>query len=344
MIGNEKTEQFKILAFETSCDDTSVAIINSEFKVIVNLISSQTTHEDFGGVVPELASRLHLKNIMQLTQAALTKADLSFKDIDSIAVSVNPGLIGALLVGVSFAKSLAYSLGKPIIAVNHMLGHIYANRIENPQLEPPYLALVVSGGHTELVDFKSLDVFEIIGRTRDDAAGEAFDKISNLMGLGYPGGPIIDKIARNGDPKFHRFPRALNKKDNFDFSFSGFKTSVRNYLASNDNNFIKSHIADIAASVQQAIVDSLVSKTIAFAEKSNAKTIIVAGGVSANSLLRSEISKKGKAIGANVFFPALEYCMDNAAMIGAAAIEKYQKGEFADLSLNAFSKKGIRIL
>ena len=344
MIGNEKKKQFKILAFETSCDDTSVAIINSDYKVIVNLISSQTTHEDFGGVVPELASRLHLKNIMHLTQAALIKAELSFDDIDAIAVSVNPGLIGALLVGVSFAKSLAYSLKKPLIAVNHMLGHIYANRIENPDLKPPYLALVVSGGHTELVDFKSLDDFKLIGRTRDDAAGEAFDKVAKLLGLGYPGGPMIDKIARNGDPKFHQFPRALNRKDNFDFSFSGFKTSVRNYLASKDDDFIQDHIADISASVQQAIVDSLVSKTIEYAIKSNAKTIIVAGGVSANNLLRKEISVQGKIIGANVFFPALEYCMDNAAMIGAAAIEKYQKSEFADLSLNAFSTKGIRII
>ena len=339
-----KLKQFKILAFETSCDDTSVAIINSDYKVIVNLISSQTTHQDFGGVVPELASRLHLKNIMQLTQAALTNAKLSFEDIDAIAVSVNPGLIGALLIGVSFAKSLAYSLNKPIIAVNHMLGHIYANQIENPDLKPPYLALVVSGGHTELVDFQSMNDFKVIGRTRDDAAGEAFDKISKLLGLGYPGGPIIDKVAKNGDPKFHHFPRALNKKDIYDFSFSGFKTSVRNYLSSKNDDFILEHIADIAASVQKAIVDSLVSKTIAFAKKSSAKKIIVAGGVSANSLLRKEISEKGKEIGANVFFPALEYCMDNAAMIGAAAIEKYQKKEFADLSLNAFSTKGIRIL
>ncbi|MCD6176545.1 MAG: tRNA (adenosine(37)-N6)-threonylcarbamoyltransferase complex transferase subunit TsaD [Candidatus Cloacimonetes bacterium] len=344
MISSEKTKQFKILAFETSCDDTSVAIINSDFKVIVNLISSQTTHKDFGGVVPELASRLHLKNIMQLTQAALTNAELSFEDIDGIAVSVNPGLIGALLVGVSFAKSLAYGLGKPVIAVNHMLGHIYANRIENPDLKPPYLALVVSGGHTELVDFKSMNDFKVIGKTRDDAAGEAFDKVSKLLGLGYPGGPIIDKIAKNGNPDFHQFPRALNRKDNYDFSFSGFKTSVRNYLASKNDEFIQEHIADIAASVQQAIVDSLVSKTIAFAKKSDAKIIIVAGGVSANSLLRNEISEKGRDIGANIFFPALEYCMDNAAMIGAAAIEKYQKNDFADLSLNAFSTKGIRIL
>ncbi len=344
MIVNDKTKQFKILSFETSCDDTSVAIVNSNFNVHINLVSSQTTHEDFGGVVPELASRLHLKNIMQLTQAALTKAGLSFDDIDAIAVSVNPGLIGALLVGVSFAKSLAYSLGKPIISVNHMLGHIYANRIENPNLLPPYLVLVVSGGHTELVDFKSMHNFDIIGRTRDDAAGEAFDKVAKLLELGYPGGPIIDKIARKGDSKFHSFPRALNKKDNYDFSFSGFKTSVRNYLSSKNDDFIKEHIADIAASIQQAIVDSLVSKTIAYAIKSKAETIIVAGGVSANSLLRKEISKKGNAIGAKVFFPALEYCMDNAAMIGAAAIEKYQKSEFADLSLNAFSTKGIRVI
>ncbi|MBT3756839.1 MAG: tRNA (adenosine(37)-N6)-threonylcarbamoyltransferase complex transferase subunit TsaD [Candidatus Cloacimonetes bacterium] len=342
MIGNDKKEHFKILAFETSCDDTSVAVINSDFSVDVNLISSQTTHEDFGGVVPELASRLHLKNIMQLTQAALLKAEISFEDIDAIAVSVNPGLIGALLVGVSFAKSLAYGLNKPLIAVNHMLGHIYANRIYNPQLMPPYLALVVSGGHTELVDFKSMDDFEVIGKTRDDAAGEAFDKVSKLLGLGYPGGPLIDKLSKKGNPKFHHFPRALNRKDNFDFSFSGFKTSVRNYLASKDTKFIQEHIADITASVQKAIVDSLVSKTISYAKRSNAKTIIVAGGVSANSLLRSEISEQGSSIGAKVHFPALEYCMDNAAMIGAAAIEKFQKSEFADLSLNAFSTKGIR--
>ncbi|MBT5420013.1 MAG: tRNA (adenosine(37)-N6)-threonylcarbamoyltransferase complex transferase subunit TsaD [Candidatus Cloacimonetes bacterium] len=342
MIGNDKKEHFKILAFETSCDDTSVAVINSDFSVDVNLISSQTTHEDFGGVVPELASRLHLKNIMQLTQAALLKAEISFEDFDAIAVSVNPGLIGALLVGVSFAKSLAYGLNKPLIAVNHMLGHIYANRIDNPQLMPPYLALVVSGGHTELVDFKSMDDFEVIGKTRDDAAGEAFDKVSKLLGLGYPGGPLIDKLSKKGNPKFHHFPRALNRKDNFDFSFSGFKTSVRNYLASKDTKFIQEHIADITASVQKAIVDSLVSKTISYAKRSNAKTIIVAGGVSANSLLRSEISEQGSSIGAKVHFPALEYCMDNAAMIGAAAIEKFQKSEFADLSLNAFSTKGIR--
>jgi len=334
----------KILAFETSCDDTSVAIIDTNYHVYVNLISSQTKHEEFGGVVPELASRLHIKNIMQLTQAALTKADISLDEITAIAVSINPGLIGSLLVGVSFAKSLAYGLGKPLIAVNHMLGHIYANKIENPDLLPPYLALVVSGGHTELVHFKSNTELEIIGKTRDDAAGEAFDKVAKLLNLGYPGGPLIDKMAKQGDPTFHEFPRALNRKDNFDFSFSGFKTSVRYYVESKDKEFINAHIADITASVQKAIVDILVKKTITYARKSNIDKIIVAGGVSANSLLRSEMQKGASKIQAQAFFPALQYCMDNAAMIGAAAVDKLAKEQFSDLELNAFSTKGVRFI
>ena len=257
----------KILAFETSCDDTSVAVIDSDYKVYSNLVSSQITHQDFGGVVPELASRMHMKNIMKLTQIAMNKAEVTFNDIDAIAVSVNPGLIGALLVGVSFAKSLAYSLNKPLIAVNHMLGHIYANKIQNPDLDPPYLALVVSGGHTELVDFRAIDDFDIVGKTRDDAAGEAFDKVAKLLGLGYPGGPQIDSTAKGGNAHFVDFPRAMKQKDNFDFSFSGFKTAVRNYLLAHDKEFIKKHMVDITASVQKAIVDILVSKTINYAKK-----------------------------------------------------------------------------
>lgn len=332
----------KILAFETSCDDTSVAVIDSNYKVYSNIISSQAKHEDFGGVVPELASRLHLQNIMKVTDAALKKAETTFEEIDAIAVSINPGLIGSLLVGVSFAKSLAFSLDKPLISVNHMIGHIYANKISYPDLEPPYLALVVSGGHTEIVYFKSLDDFEIIGKTRDDAAGEAFDKVAKLLDLGYPGGPLIDKIAKDGDPEFHRFPRALPQKDNFEFSFSGFKTSVRTYLASKDEEFKKKHLADITASVQKAIVDSLVKKTVTYARWNKIDKIIVAGGVSANSLLRSEIKKTAAKYSIEVFFPAMQYCMDNGAMIGAAAIEKYNNKEFADLGLNAFSTKGIR--
>ena len=335
---------FKILAFETSCDDTSVAIIDSNFKVHANLISSQLSHEDFGGVVPELASRLHLKNIMKITKKTLEKAKLELNEIDAIAVSINPGLIGALLVGVSFAKSLSYSIRKPLIAVNHMLGHVYATKIKHPDLEPPFLALVVSGGHTELVNFHSFEDFEIIGKTQDDAAGEAFDKTAKLLNLGYPGGPIIDEIAQEGNPEFVRFPRALNRKDNYNFSFSGLKTSVRNYILKQNSNFIREHIADITASVQAAIVDSLVSKTINYAKKNNSEKIIIAGGVSANSILRKYFEEQADKIGIDVVFPALEYCMDNAAMIGAAAIDKYKRKEFADLSLNAFSKKGLRFI
>ncbi|MBN1327601.1 MAG: tRNA (adenosine(37)-N6)-threonylcarbamoyltransferase complex transferase subunit TsaD [Candidatus Cloacimonetes bacterium] len=331
-----------ILAFETSCDDTSVAVVTDRYKVLANIISSQLDHADFGGVVPEVASRLHIRNIVPLTQAALKKAGLTFGEINAIAVSVNPGLIGALLVGVSFAKSLAYGLSIPLIAVNHMLGHVYANKLEHPELEPPYLALIVSGGHTELVHFSAEDDFRIVGQTRDDAAGEAFDKTAKLIGLGYPGGPLLDRIARNGDPDFAEFPRGLKQKDNYDFSFSGFKTAVRNYLSDKNPQFIENHLADIAASVQKAIVESLVSKTINYARKNKLGTIIVAGGVSANSLLRKNLTRSAQKIGAEIYFPPLEYCMDNAAMIGAAAVNKFLRNEFAGLDLNAFSTKGIR--
>jgi len=334
----------KILAFETSCDDTSVAIIDENYKVYINLISSQMSHNDFGGIVPELASRLHLKNIMKITQAVFTKTKMSLKDIDAIAVSVNPGLIGSLLVGVAFAKALAYSSQKPLIAINHMIGHICANKINNPDLALPYLALVVSGGHTELVYFLSENHFEIIGKTRDDAAGEAFDKVAKIMGLGYPGGPIIDKMAQNGNPHFINFPRALNRKGNYDFSFSGFKTAVKIYLEHQSKEFIQEHITDISASIQEAIVDSLVKKTINYAKENKIRTIILAGGVSANHLLRVRMKYEAKKIGSEVYFPDLEYCTDNAAMIGAAAIEKFFKKDFADLSLNAFSKKGLRFI
>jgi len=334
----------KILAFESSCDDTSVAIIDSDYKVHANLISSQLSHQDFGGVVPELASRLHLKNIVRITIAALKKAQLTFNDIDAVSVSINPGLIGALLVGVSFAKGLAYSIGKPLIAVNHMIGHIYANRISHPNLEPPYLALVVSGGHTELVDFKSYNDFKIVGRTKDDAAGEAFDKVAKLLDLGYPGGVKIDALAQKGDPQFVKFPRALKRKDNYDFSFSGFKTAVRNYLEQHESEYINAHISDIAASVQQAIVDSLVTKTINYTRNNGIRKIIVAGGVSANSSLRKEMRSSASKMKVEVYFPAIEYCMDNAAMIGAAALDKFKRKEFAALTLNAFSTKGLRLV
>jgi len=295
-------------------------------------------------VVPELASRLHLKNITWLTELALSKADVTLSDIDAVAVSINPGLIGSLLVGVSFAKGLAYAIGKPLIAVNHILGHLYAIKLDYPDLEPPYLALIVSGGHTELVYFSSRTDFEIIGRTRDDAAGEAFDKSAKLMNLGYPGGPLIDLKAKTGDPEFVKFPRGLDRKDSYDFSFSGLKTSVKYYIKDKDKAFLRKHESDIAASLQAAIVDILVKKTMRYARNNHIGCIVVAGGVSANSYLRAKMTSEAEKSGKEVFLPALQYCMDNAAMIGSAAIEKYRRNDFAGLELNAFSTKGLRLL
>jgi len=328
-----------LLAIETSCDDTAVAIVDTQYHIHANIISSQPDHIAFGGVLPELASRLHLKNLPLCLHAALNKANLTLADISAIVVSVNPGLIGSLIVGVSFAKALAWSLGIPLIAVNHMLGHVLANKIEHPQLNPPWLALIVSGGHTELVIFETLDHFTLIGHTLDDAAGEAFDKVAKMLGLGFPGGPIIDKLARLGDPNAYYFPRAINKKNNFNFSFSGLKTSVHNHI---QKNVFIIDLNNVIASFQQAVVDILVKKTVAAAIKYNINTVIVAGGVSANSCLRQHMTAKCQKHGITVHFPALQYCMDNAAMIGVAGIHKYTAGDFANLNLQAFSTKGVR--
>lgn len=331
-----------ILAIESSCDDTSIAVIDINYKVYSNIISSQAVHNDFGGVVPELASRLHLKNLMICLDMALKEADKELKDMSAIAVSVNPGLIGSLLVGVSFAKGLAWSLGIPLIAVNHMLGHVYANKIAHPDLSAPWLALIISGGHTELVVFETEEDFKIVGHTVDDAAGEAFDKIAKILNLGYPGGPVIDRIAKEGSPHFYKFPQAMNRKDNYNFSFSGLKTAVLQYLDKQDEQYIKENLNDIVASVQLAIVDILVKKTIAYASAHKINKIIVAGGVSANSFLRSQMQKANHKLKAELYFPPIKLCMDNAAMIGAAAVSKFLKKEFASLDLNAFSTKGIK--
>jgi N6-L-threonylcarbamoyladenine synthase len=334
--------KIKILAIETSCDDTSVAIVTEDFEVLSNLISSQDIHELYGGVVPELASRMHIKHIMPLTTEALKRAQLTFADINAVAVAVNPGLIGSLLVGVAFAKGLAYSLNIPLIAVNHMIGHIYANKITHPELTPPYLTLVVSGGHTELVHFVTDKDFCTVGKTLDDAAGEAFDKVAKLLGLGYPGGPIIDSLATKGNPDFVDFPRALNKKDNYNFSYSGLKTAVRTYLADKDAAFIESHQSDLAASAQKAIVGQLVEKTINYAHKNRIQRVLLAGGVAANSQLRKDILAKAGKKGITIYYPPLRYCMDNAAMIAAAAIGKFKRQDFADIDLNPSSTKGVR--
>ncbi len=334
----------KILGIETSCDDTSAAVVDLQYNVLSNIVSSQEIHNKFGGVVPELASRVHLKNIMPIVRKALDQSDTKPEDLCAVAVSVNPGLIGSLLVGVSFAKSYAWSLGIPLIAVNHMIGHICANKIEHPNVEPPYLALVVSGGHTELVWFKSDTEYNLIGQTLDDAAGEAFDKIAKILDLGYPGGPAIDKAARDGDPNFYQFPRALPQKDNYHFSYSGLKTAAMQFIEKSDPETLQKHRNDIAASVQQAIIEPLVKKSIRFARKNHIQRILLAGGVTANSLLRSEMQKHASRSKIELLIPAPIYCTDNAAMIAIAAIEKFRQKDFAGLDLNAFSKKGLRLI
>jgi N6-L-threonylcarbamoyladenine synthase len=333
-----------ILAFESSCDDTSVAILDTDYKVLVNLISSQPQHLEFGGVVPEIASRLHMKNIMHLSDLALKKAGISLNDIDAVAVSINPGLIGSLIVGLAFAKSLAWSLNIPLITVNHLLSHIFANYIEHTKLKPPFLALVVSGGHTELVLFSTETEFEVVGKTLDDAAGETFDKAAKLLGLGFPGGPIIDKLAQKGDPSFVKLPHPLPQKDNFNFSYSGLKTAIRSYIQDKSEDYLQEHLTDIAASVQSAIVEPLISKSIRKAIQVKAPAILLAGGVAANSFLRSQLSERAAKRGIDVYFPSLSLCMDNAAMVAAAAIPKFNAGLFAPLSVNANSSKGTKLL
>ncbi len=333
-----------ILAIETSCDDTSVALVDTNYRVLANLTSSQPEHARYGGVVPELASRLHLRNLMPLVRAALAKAQVGYSDIDAVAVSVNPGLIGSLLVGVSFAKSFAWARGLPLVAVNHMAGHVAAIRLEHTPPQAPWLALVVSGGHTELVLFTGDDEFTVVGQTRDDAAGEAFDKTAKLLGLGYPGGPVIDRAARGGNPRAYPFPWGLNRRDDYDFSYSGLKTAVLLFVEEKGETWVQEHLADVVASVQEAIVGPLVRKTVGYARKHGIRRIVMAGGVSANSVLRERMTAAAGRIGAEVMYPSLQYCTDNAAMIAAAAVEKFKRGEFAGLDLNAFSRKGFRFL
>jgi N6-L-threonylcarbamoyladenine synthase len=333
-----------ILAFESSCDDTSVAVLDTDYKVLSNLISSQPQHLAFGGVLPELASRLHLKNVMHLTTFALNEAKCTIQDIDALAVSINPGLIGSLIVGLAFAKSLAWSLNKPLITVNHLLSHIFANFIDHPDIKPPFTALVVSGGHTEMIHFKTLTEFDIIGKTLDDAAGETFDKAAKLMGLGFPGGPIIDKLARTGNSDFIHFPRALPQKGNYSFSYSGLKTAIRTYILSQTPEFIQSHQSDLAASIQAAIVAPLIDKAVKWSKNNGVNTILLAGGVAANSALRQGMQAAASKHGINVYYPSLKLCMDNAAMVASAAIPKFLTGKFSDLSVNATSLKGTRNL
>lgn len=313
----------KILGIDTSCDDTSIAVVDSGTTILSNIVASQVdVHHRYGGVVPELACRKHIEAVGPVYQAALDEAGVALADIDILAVTRGPGLIGALLVGLSFAKSLAYASGKPLIPVNHLEGHICSAFLEAPDLACPFVCLVVSGGHTDLYYCAAPGSYHLLGQTRDDAAGEAFDKVSKLLGLGYPGGPVIDRLAREGDPKAIRFPRAYLEKDSLDFSFSGIKTAVLHYVRKHTST----PMADLAAGFQQAVVDVLVAKTLAAARQCEASRVVVTGGVAANSQLRREMQAACAEAGLQVVIPRPRLCTDNGAMIAAAAHGRMHRG------------------
>jgi N6-L-threonylcarbamoyladenine synthase len=329
--------QTVILGIETSCDETSVAVIR-DGKLLSNIISTQIVHEQFGGVVPELASRAHQKLIVPVVNEALRKAEVRNSELSAVAVAVGPGLMGSLLVGVNFGKAFAYGLGIPFIAVNHMEAHIYSNFIEEPVPEFPFINLTVSGGHTQIVLLNDEFQYRIIGETKDDAAGEAFDKVAKMLDLGYPGGPKIDACAKNGDPNAVKFPKPYAAGSDFDFSFSGIKTSVLYYLRDNklrDTVIPEQQLADICASFQSTVVEVLVQKTIRAAEVHGAKQIAVAGGVSANSRLRSEMQRAAQQHGLELFIPRFEFCTDNGAMIAEVGYRKFRHSLFSALNSTA---------
>lgn len=324
-----------VLAVETSCDETSAAILNDN-AVLANIISSQEIHAQFGGVVPELASRAHIRLIVPIVEKALKKAKLSLSMMDGFAVTHGPGLVGALLVGVNFIKGLAFALNKPFIGVNHIEGHIYGNLLSHPKVEFPIIFLIVSGGHTQLVLMEDHLKYKILGKTRDDAVGEAFDKGAKLLGLGYPGGPEIDRQAQHGDAEFFKFPRAWLKDSAFDFSYSGLKTSLLTFIREQGEGKVRRHLADICASYQSAAVEVLVKKTLLAAERFQAKRIAIAGGVAANSLLRNWLGRACQENGYNLYLPELKYCTDNAAMIARAGLEYLKRGIYSNQNLNAY--------
>lgn len=332
----ETEKDILILAVESSCDETAAAVVKNGRTVLSNVISSQIAlHTLYGGVVPEIASRKHIEKINQVIEEALKQAGVTLAEIDAVAVTYGPGLVGALLVGVAEAKAIAYAAKKPLIGVHHIEGHVSANYIENQDLEPPFLCLIVSGGHTHLVLVKAYGVYEIIGRTHDDAAGEAYDKVARAIGLGYPGGPKIDKLAKEGNPHAIAFPRAHIEGAPFDFSFSGLKSAVLNYLNSCEMKGEEINRADVAASFQQAVVDVLTERTIAAAGKYGMERVALAGGVASNSALREAMKTACKKNGLKFYRPSPIFCTDNAAMIGAAAYYEFKKGVQSGLDLNA---------
>ena len=325
-----------ILAIETSCDETAASVVKNGREVLSNVIYSQIAlHTEYGGVVPEIASRKHIEKINQVIEQALKDASVTLQDITAIAVTYGPGLVGALLVGVSAAKAISFATGIPLVGVHHIEGHISANYIENKDLEPPFVCLVASGGHSHLVVVKDYGEYEIIGRTRDDAAGEAFDKVARAIGLGYPGGPKIDKLSKEGNPNAIEFPRARVADNAYDFSFSGLKSAVLNYLNGCQMKGEPVCQADVAASFQKAVTDVLVEHSVNAAKAYGFKKLAIAGGVASNSSLRAAFEKKCEAEGISFYHPSPVFCTDNAAMIGAAGYYDYLKGIRSDLDLNA---------
>ena len=347
----------KILGIDTSCDETAAAVVADGREVLSNVVASQVeAHQEYGGVVPELASRKHIEAINYIVSRALAEADVTFKDLEAIAVTNRPGLIGALLVGVAAAKSLAYCHNLPLLGINHIEGHIYANYMVHDTLTFPHICLTVSGGHTQLVEVHEGWQYEVLGGTQDDAAGEVYDKVAKYLGLGFPGGKVIDDLAQKGDPSAIKFPRPMRNSGDYQFSFSGIKTSVRYFVEkarradilvegengnAKDTNPDMITVEDIAASFQAAVVDVLVYKSLHAAKATNAKAITLTGGVAANSQLRASLKTAATEIGAEVYYPPMNLCTDNGAMIAGIAYQKYQQGLRDRLSLNAAANGSI---
>lgn len=334
-------EKMRILAIETSCDDTGAAVLLNGGKILSNVVSSQVSvHRKYGGVVPELASRKHVEMIVPIVSEALERAGVGLKEIGGIAVTQGPGLVGALLVGLSFAKSLAFAAGIPFIGVNHIEAHLSAAFLENPPPRFPFIGLVVSGGHTSLFRVDGFGKFKRLGQTKDDAAGEAFDKVAKLLGLGYPGGPVIDQLSLKGNPRAVRFPRASLGKGSLDFSFSGVKTAVVHYVKAHPEpagGFPEEWVRDVVSGFQEAVVDVLVQKTFQAAQREGLKRVVISGGVAANRLLRQRMKEEASARRMRVYLPSPAFCTDNAAMVGVVGYEYLKKGLMSSLSLNAFS-------
>jgi N6-L-threonylcarbamoyladenine synthase len=332
----------KVLAIETSCDDTSAAVLLDGRKILSNVVSSQMViHQRYGGIVPELASRRHIETIVPIVTEAMEQARVKLREIEGIAVTQGPGLVGSLLVGLSFTKSLSFSTGIPFVGVNHIEAHLSAIFLEEePPPRFPFIGLVVSGGHTSLFQVNGFGKFRRVGQTRDDAAGEAFDKVAKLLGLGYPGGPIIDKLSKEGNPRAIRFPRPSLGKNSFDFSFSGLKTAVVNYVKSHPvplGGYSESIIRDIVSSFQEAVVEVLVKKTLQAAQHLGLKRIVLSGGVAANQHLRQRIKEEASQHKLRIYIPSPPFCTDNAAMVGVVGYEYLKRGLRSSYSLNAFS-------